>query len=416
VTTKQSMLTAESFDVEKIRKDFPMLGSRMNGHALVYLDSAATAQKPRAVIGRMNEFYKNEYATVRRGVYTFSQLSTRECELVRERCRKFLNAASVSEIIFTKGATEAINLVATAFGRKFLKKGDEIILSTIEHHSNIVPWQRLAEEKGLVLKVIPVNDRGELIMEEFEKMLGPRTYMVCVGHISNALGTINSVKEIIKLAHHAGASVLIDGAQAAPHTQIDVRDLDCDFYCFSGHKVYGPSGIGVLYGKMKHLEAMDPYQFGGDMIETVTFEKTTFAKPPAKFEAGTPPIVETIGLGAALDYLEGIGYSEIHQYEEELLRYATEKLSEVPGLRIIGTAAEKASLISFVIEGIHPHDIGTVLDQQGIAVRAGHHCAQPTMRRFGVAATARASFAFYNTKEEIDKLVKGLHKVLEVFK
>ena len=409
-------MTAPLLDVQKIRRDFPMLQSRMNGQPLVYLDNAATSQKPRVVIDRMSDFYKNEYATVRRGVYTFSQLSTRECELVREKCRKFLNAPKASEIIFTRGTTESINLVATGFGRKFLKQGDEIILSTIEHHSNIVPWQQLCEEKGLALKIIPVNDRGELLMDEFKKLLGPRTYLVCITHVSNALGTINPIKEIIKMAHHAGASVLVDGAQGAPHQKIDVQDLDCDFYAFSGHKIYGPTGIGILYGKEKHLEAMNPYQFGGDMIETVTFEKTTFAKPPAKFEAGTPPIVETIGLGAALDYIESIGYNEIHQYEDELLQYATEKLSQVPGLRIIGTAAEKASLISFVMEGVHPHDIGTVLDQEGIAVRAGHHCTQPTMRRFGVPATVRASFAFYNTKEEVDKLVKGLYKVLEVFK
>ncbi len=393
-----------------------MLKSRMNGHPLVYFDNAATTQKSRAVIERMSSFYKNEYATVRRGVYTFSQLSTRECELVRERCRKFLNAASASEIIFTKGTTEAVNLVAAGFGRKFLKPGDEVIISGMEHHSNLVPWQRLCEEKGLALRVIPVDDQGELDLEAFGKLLSARTYLVAVTHISNVLGTINPIREIIKMAHHAGAWVLVDGAQGAPHEKVDVQDLDCDFYCFSGHKIYGPTGIGVLYGKMKHLEAMDPYQFGGDMIETVTFEKTTYAKPPAKFEAGTPPIVETIGLGAALDYLEGIGYSEIHQHENELLQYATEKIKTIPGLRIIGTANQKASLISFVMQDIHPHDIGTVLDQLGIAVRAGHHCAQPLMRRFGVAATARASFAFYNTKEEIDQLVKGLHKVLEVFK
>ena len=410
------MLTEAVFQVRKIRKDFPMLGARMSGRPLVYLDNAATTQKPQAVIDRMSSFLSKEYANVHRGVYELSQDSTVQCELVRERCRKFLNAGQGQEIVFVRGATEAINLVARSYGGKFLKKGDEIIVSEIEHHSNIVPWQALCEEKGLVLKVIPVNDAGELDLEAFEKMLGPRSYLVAVTHISNALGTINPVKEIIKLAHHAGAKVLIDGAQAVPHIPVDVKDLDCDFYCFSGHKVYGPTGIGVLYGKLELLEAMDPYQFGGDMIESVSFEKTTYAKPPAKFEAGTPAIAEIVGLGTALDYLEKIGFAEIEAYEHELLLYATEKLSAIPGLKILGKAKEKASLISFTLEGIHPHDIGTVLDQEGIAVRAGHHCAQPTMKRFNVPATVRASFSFYNTKEEVDALVKGIHKVFEVFK
>ncbi len=410
------MLTMQTLDVQRIRKDFPMLTTKMNGKPLVYLDNAATTQKPNSVIDRLSNFYKNEYATVRRGVYTFSQDATRECDLVREKVRKFLNARSSDEIIFTRGTTEAINLVATAYGRKFLKAGDEVIISTIEHHSNLVPWQQLCKEKGLTLKVIPVNDRGELVLEEFQKLLSARTYLVAVTHISNSLGTINPIREIIKMAHHAGATVLIDGAQGAPHLRVDVQDLDCDFYTFSGHKIYGPTGIGVLYGKMKHLEAMDPYHYGGDMIEMVTFEKTTFQKPPHKFEAGTPPFSEIIALGPALDYIKGIGFDAIGQAERELLEVATEKLSQIPGLRIIGTAEEKASLISFVIEGIHPHDIGTILDQEGIAVRAGHHCTQPTMKRFGVPATVRASFAFYNTKEEIDKLIDGLQKVLKVFK
>ena len=409
------MLTTQKFDVQKVRKDFPMLKSMMNGHPLVYLDNAATTQKPLRVIDRLSEFYKKEYATIHRGVYTFSQLSTEECNLAREKCRKFLNAKESAEIIFVRGATEAINLVAAGYGRKILKPGDEILISEIEHHSNIVPWQMLCEEKGLKLRVIPVNDKGEISIDEYQKLLGPRTYFVAITHISNALGTINPVKEMIKRAHHAGAVVLVDGAQAAPHIKVDVQDLDCDFYCFSGHKIYGPTGVGVLYGKRKHLEAMDPYQFGGDMIETVTFEKTTFAKLPAKFEAGTPSIAEIIGLGAAIDYLGSIGFEVIEKYEKELLEYATEKLSKIPSLKIIGTADVKASLISFTLEGIHPHDIGTVLDQCGIAVRAGHHCAQPTMTRFHVPATARASFAFYNTKEEVDKLVTGIEKVLEVF-
>ena len=409
------MSTAKAFDVERIRKDFPMLKSMMNGQPLVYLDNAATTQKSLSVMNRLSEFYKKEYATIHRGVYTFSQLSTEECDLAREKCRKFLNAKETAEIIFVRGATEAINLVATSYGKKFLKPGDEIIISAIEHHSNLVPWQMLCEEKGLTLKVIPVNDKGEILVEEFQKLLGPRSYFVAITHISNALGSITPVKEIIKLAHHAGAAVLVDGAQAAPHLRVDVQDLDCDFYCLSGHKIYGPTGVGVLYGKRKHLETMAPYQFGGDMIETVTLEKTTFAKIPAKFEAGTPSIAEIIGLGAAIDYLESVGFDAIEHHEKELLDYATDRLSKIPSLKIIGTAGEKASLISFTIEGVHPHDIGTVLDQCGIAVRAGHHCAQPTMKRFKVPATARASFAFYNTKEEVDRLVEGIEKVLQVF-
>ena len=410
------MLTAKALDVQRIRKDFPMLHTKMNAHPLVYLDNAATTQKPLLVIERMDKFLKGEYSTIHRGVYSLSYHATAACDAVREKCRQFLNAPKVSDIIFTSGATEAINLVATGFGRKFLKPGDEIILSAIEHHSNIVPWQALAEEKGLVLRVVPVNDKGELLLEEFEKLLSARTYLVAITHISNVLGTINPIQEIVKRAHHAGAVVLVDGAQGAPHMKVDVHELDCDFYCFSGHKIYGPTGIGVLYGKTKHLEAMSPYQFGGDMIEQVTFEKTTFAKPPAKFEAGTPAITEIIGLGAAMDYIQGLGFDAIAEYEHELLEYATQRLSKIPGLRIIGQAEEKASLISFVLEGIHPHDIGTVLDQEGIAIRAGHHCAQPLMKRFGISATARASFAFYNTKEEVDKLAAALEKVLKVFK
>lgn len=410
------MLATKMLEVKKIRRDFPMLETQMNGHPLVYLDNAATTQKPLSVIERMDQFLKNEYSTIHRGVYTLSHYATAECDAVREKCRKFLNASKAAEIIFTKGATEAINLVATGYGRKFLKPGDEIIISAIEHHSNIVPWQQLAKEKNLTLRIAPVNDKGELLMDEFQKLLNARTYFVAVTHISNVLGTINPIQEITKRAHHAGAVVLVDGAQSAPHMKVDVQDLDCDFYCFSGHKIYGPTGVGVLYGKMKHLEDMDPYQFGGDMIEQVTFEKTTFAKPPAKFEAGTPAIAEIIGLGAAIDYIQGIGFEAIAEHEHELLEYATEALSRISGLRIVGQADEKASLISFVLEGVHPHDIGTVLDQEGIAIRAGHHCAQPLMKRFGISATARASFAFYNTKNEVDLLVAALEKVLKVFK
>ncbi len=405
----------QAFDVQKIRKEFPMLSHRMNGHLLAYLDNAATTQKPLSVIERMDAFYRNEYATIHRGVYSLSQNTTIECDRAREKCRKFLNAEKTSEIIFTRGATEAINLVAASFGRRLLKKGDEIVISEIEHHSNIVPWQDLCEEKGLALRVIPVNDKGELNLNAFQKLLGTRTYLVSVGHVSNALGTINPIREIVKIAHHAGAVVLVDGAQGAPHMKVDVQELDCDFYCFSGHKIYGPTGIGVLCAKSEHLERMHPYQFGGDMIETVSFEKTTFAKPPAKFEAGTPAIAEIIGLGAAIDTIESIGFDEITRYEQKLLFYATKELAKIKDLKIIGGAEEKASLISFVMKGVHPHDIGTVLDQEGIAIRAGHHCAQPTMKRFGVPATARASFAFYNTKEEIDRLVRGLEKVYRIF-
>lgn len=410
------MIVTRELEIQKIRKDFPVLSRQMNGRPLVYLDNAATTQKPLAVIDRLHDFYSTQYATVHRGVYELSQISTHECDLVREKCRKFLNAKKASEIIFVRGATEAINLVASGYGRKFLKAGDEILITGMEHHANTVPWQQLAEEKGLVLKAAPINDRGELILEEFKKMLTPRTKLAAFTHVSNALGSINPVKEMTRLAHDAGAVVLIDGAQAAPHLRVDVQDIGCDFYTFSSHKVYGPTGIGVLYGRLELLEAMNPYQFGGDMIEMVTLEKTTFAKPPHKFEAGTPAIAEIVGLGPALEYIENLGLDRIAAYEHELLFEATQKLSAVPGLKIIGTAAEKAAVISFVLEDIHPHDIGTILDQEGIAIRTGHHCSQLVMRRYNLAATARASFSFYNLKEEIDVLVLGLQKVVEVFK
>ena len=409
------MITMQPLDVEKIRKDFPLLDHKMNGHPLVYLDNAATTQKPLAVIERLNAFYRKEYATVHRGVYTLSQNSTWECDLVRERCRQFLNAKNPAEIVFVRGATEAINLVATAYGRKFLKRGDEIIISAIEHHANIVPWQQLCLEKELVLRVIPVNDEGELILGEYQKLLNSKTRMVAVTHISNALGTINPIREIVQLAHQAGAVVLIDGAQGASHAKVDVQDLNCDFYCFSGHKIYGPTGIGVLYGKLAHLDAMDPYQFGGEMIQSVTFERTSFAKPPLKFEAGTPAIAQIVGLGPALEYVQQLGMDRIEAYEHELLKDATAKLSEVKGLKIIGTARQKAAIISFVFGNVHPHDIGTILDQEGIAIRTGHHCAQPVMQRYRVAATARTSYSFYNTKVETDALVRGLEKVRKVF-
>lgn len=406
---------ASGFDVEKIRKDFPLLGNAMNGKPLVYLDNAATTQKPLAVIERMDRFYKKEYSNIHRGVYALSQQATMECEEAREKCAEFLGAARSEEIIFVRGATEAVNLVATSYGAKFLKSGDEIIISQLEHHANIVPWQNLAEKHSLKLKVIPANERGELILEEYKKLLTPKTKLVAVTHVSNALGTINPVGEITKLAHQAGAVVLIDGSQSVPHIKVDVQAIGCEFYCFSGHKIYGPSGIGVLYGRYDLLEKMDPYQFGGEMIESVTFEKTTYAKPPAKFEAGTPAIVEIVGLGAALDYLQDIGLDKIEAYEHELLTEATKKLSAIPGLRILGTAEKKSAVVSFELKDIHPHDIGSILDQDGIAIRTGHHCAQPLMRFLKVPATARASFSFYNTKQEIDVLVKGIEKVKAVF-
>jgi len=401
--------------VEKVREDFPVLHQKIHGKPLVYLDNAATAQKPSAVMDAVRKFYEVDCANIHRGVHELSQRSTAAYEETRLKSKRFLNARSKSEIIFVRGATEGINLVASSWGRKNVKAGDEIIISALEHHSNIVPWQMLCEEKDAKLRVIPMNDRGELILEEYEKLLGPRTRMVAVGHISNALGTINPIRQMIEMAHRAGALTLIDGAQAAPHTKIDVQALDSDFYTFSGHKVFGPTGIGVLHGKKKLLEAMPPYQGGGDMIRTVTFEKTTYNELPYKFEAGTPNIAGGIGMGAALDYVTKLGLDQIAAYEHELLVYGTHALSEIPGLRIIGTAREKAAVLSFVIEGIHPHDIGTVLDRQGIAVRTGHHCAQPVMDWFHIPATTRASFAFYNTIAEIDALTAGLHKVKEVF-
>jgi cysteine desulfurase/selenocysteine lyase len=403
------------FDVDKVREDFPVLKQRIHGKPLVYLDNAATSQKPFAVIEAIRKFYEVDCANIHRGVHELSQRSTAAYEETRSKAKRFLNARAKNEVIFVRGATEGINLVAASWGRKNVKEGDEIVISALEHHSNIVPWQMLCEEKGAKLRVIPMDDRGELLLEEYEKLLGPRTRMVAVGHVSNALGTINPVRQIVEMAHRAGALALIDGAQAAPHMKIDVQALDADFYAFSGHKVFGPTGTGVLYGKAKLLNAMPPYQGGGDMIKTVTFEKTTYADLPYKFEAGTPNIAGGIGLGAAFDYVTRIGQENIAAYEHELLLYGTEALSRIPSLRLIGTAREKAAVLSFVIDGIHPHDIGTVLDRQGIAVRTGHHCAQPVMDRFGVPATARASLAFYNTFAEIDALAAGLEKVKEIF-
>jgi cysteine desulfurase/selenocysteine lyase len=401
--------------VEKLREDFPVLKQRIHGKPLVYLDNAATAQKPFAVIDAIRKFHEVDCANIHRGVHELSQRSTAAYEETRSKAKRFLNARAKNELIFVRGTTEGINLVASSWGRKNVKEGDEIVISALEHHSNIVPWQMLCEEKGAKLRVIPMNDRGELLLEEYEKLLGPRTRMVAVAHVSNALGTINPVREIIEMAHRAGALALIDGAQAVPHLRIDVQALDADFYTFSGHKLYGPTGIGILYGKARLLNAMPPYQGGGDMIKSVTFEKTIYNDLPYKFEAGTPNIAGGIGLGAAFDYVTRIGLDKIAAYEHELLVYGTEALSRIPGLRLIGTARDKAAVLSFVIEGIHPHDIGTVLDRQGIAVRTGHHCAQPVMEYFGVPATTRASLAFYNTPAEIDALAAGLGKVKEIF-
>jgi cysteine desulfurase/selenocysteine lyase len=403
------------FDVEKIREDFPVLKQKIHGKPLVYLDNAATSQKPQSVIDAIVKFYTVDCANIHRGVHELSQRSTAAYEETRAKTKRFLNARTKSEIIFVRGTTEGINLVAYSWGRGNVRAGDEIVITGLEHHSNIVPWQILCEEKGAKLRVIPIDDSGELILEEYEKLLGPRTRMVAIGHVSNALGTINPVRKIIEMAHRAGAVTLVDGAQAVPHMKVDVQALDADFYAFSGHKIFGPTGIGVLYGKSKLLNAMPPYQGGGDMIRTVTFEKTTYNDLPYKFEAGTPDIAGGIGLGAALDYVARIGIEKIAAYEHELLLYGTEALSRIPGLRIIGTAREKAAVLSFVIEGIHPHDIGTVLDRQGIAVRTGHHCAQPVMDRYQVPATTRASLAFYNTFGEIDALARGLEKVKEIF-
>lgn len=402
-------------DVEKIRGEFPMLSRRINGKPLIYLDNAATTHKPWQVINRLYKFESEEYGTVRRGAYKLSEHSTRLYEESRQKVADLLGATSKSEIVFTSGTTQSINLVAYSYGRKFVNAGDEVVISNIEHHANTVPWQILCEEKGAVLRVIPVNDDGELIMEEYDKLLSKKTKVVAVNHVSNALGTVNPVKEIIRKAHAVGAKVLIDGAQSTPHMKIDVQELDCDFYTFSGHKMYGPSGVGGLFGKMEVLESMPPYVTGGDMIVQVTLEKTTYAKPPARFEAGTPPISQVIGLGAAIDYINTIGLSKIGEYEHRLLEYGTRLLQDISGLRIIGTAKEKAGIISFYLDVAHPHDIVTLLDEDGIALRGGHHCAQPTMKRFGVPATARASFSFYNKFEELDALAASIRRVIKIF-
>ena len=404
-----------TFDVERVRREFPILHQKVNGKPLVYLDNAATAQKPESVLRALDKYYREYNSNIHRGVHYLSERATQAYEQARQAAQRFINAGDPSELIFVRGTTEAINLVAQAYGRKHVGAGDEIIISAIEHHSNIVPWQMLCEEKGARLRVIPINDKGELLLEEYEKLLGLRTKFVSVAHVSNALGTINPVREIIKLAHRQGVPVLLDGAQAAPHIKVDVRALDADFYAFSSHKLYGPTGEGVLYGKAKLLEAMPPYQGGGDMISSVSFEKTTYNKLPHKFEAGTPNIAGAIGLGAVIQYLNQFDWEQVESFERDVLAYATERVSAVPGVRLIGTASEKTAVLSFVIDDIHPHDVGTILDQEGIAIRTGHHCAQPVMDRFGVPATVRASLAFYNTKQEINALASGIQRVKALF-
>ncbi len=407
--------TSGAWDVERVRRDFPVLSQTVNGKPLVYLDSAASAQVPQVVIDRGSKYLGEEHSNVHRGVHYLSQRATSAYEGARERVRRFINARESLECIFVRGCTEGINLVMHGYGRKFIGEGDEIIISAMEHHSNIVPWQMLCEEKGARLRVIPINDRGELQLDEFEALLNERTKLVSIIHISNALGTINPVKEIVATAHKHDVPVLVDGAQGAPHLTIDVQDLDCDFYILSGHKLFAPTGSGVVYGKRELLERMNPFIGGGSMIRSVTFEKTIYAGLPDKFEAGTPAIASQIGLGAAIDYLGSIDRAAAIRYEQELLEYATTRLNEIEGVTIIGTAHEKASVISFTVDDVHPHDIGTILDAEGIAIRAGHHCAQPVMKHFNVPATARASFAFYNTKEEADKLASAIERVIEVF-
>ena len=408
-------LTSEApLDVQRVRRDFPILQQEVRGRPLVYLDNAATSQKPHQVIDALTRYYTAENSNIHRGVHYLSELATTKYEATRSTVKRFINAGEEREIVFVRGTTEGLNLVAQSFGRQRVGEDDEVIISTMEHHSNIVPWQMLCEERGARLRVIPINDDGELLLDEYEKLLSPRTKLVSLVHVSNSLGTINPIKRIIETAHAQGVPVAIDGAQAAPHLRLDVQDLDCDFYTFSGHKLFGPTGIGVLYGKAEHLEAMPPYQGGGDMIKSVTFEKTIYNDLPYKFEAGTPHIAGVIGLGAAIDYVEGIGLDRIGAHESELLRYGIERLSAIDGLKLIGTAGHKASILSFVLDGVHPHDVGSILDGEGIAIRTGHHCTQPVMERFGIAATARASLAFYNTKEEIDALVEGIHHVSEV--
>ncbi|MFT5591261.1 MAG: cysteine desulfurase/selenocysteine lyase [Bradyrhizobium sp.] len=405
----------DAFDVARIRADFPILGLEVNGHPLVYLDNAASSQMPQPVIDRMARYQTSQHANINRAVHTLSEIATNEYEAARRTLQHFIHAAEDREVVFTSGTTDSINLVMHGYGRKFIGAGDEIILTTMEHHANIVPWQMLAEEKGAIIRVVPINDAGEVQLDAYQKLFNARTRFVALTHVSNALGTVNPVKEMVAMAHEHGVPVLVDGAQAAPHMAVDVQDLDCDFYTFSGHKLCGPTGIGILYGKAALLEKMQPFKGGGDMILTVSFEKTTYNDIPHKFEAGTPPIAAAIGMAAAVDYMSAIGMAAISQQEQALLDYATSQLQELPGVRIIGTAADKAAVLSFVIDGVHPHDIGTLLNEEGIAVRTGHHCAQPVMQRLGLPATSRASFAFYNTMAEVDALIAGIRAVQKVF-
>jgi cysteine desulfurase/selenocysteine lyase len=404
------------YDVNAIRGDFPILNEPVHGKLLVYLDNAASTQKPRTVIDALEHYYSYDNSNVHRGVHTLSVRATREFEGVREKIRKFINAADPREIIFVRGTTEAVNLVAHSYGRKEVQAGDEIVISEMEHHSNIVPWQLLCEEKGATLRVIPMTDAGELRLDEYRKLLTRKTRLVSIVHASNSLGTINPVGEMIEMAHERGIPVMLDGAQSVAHMPIDVQNLGCDFFAFSSHKMYGPMGVGVLYGKRDLLEKMPPYQAGGDMIRSVTFTKTTFNALPFRFEAGTPSVGDVVGLGSAIDYIQGIGYPAMAEHEQDLLHYATERLSSIDGIRIVGTAADKTSVVSFLLDGVHPHDVGTIVDREGIAIRTGHHCTQPVMQHYNVAATSRASFGIYNTRDEIDALVAALGTVKDIFK
>ncbi len=415
IQTALKSRSSSAFDVERIRADFPILKLTVNDKPLVYLDNAASSQMPQQVIDRLVRYQTTQHANINRAVHHLSEVATSEFEEARRKLQHFINAKEEREVIFTSGTTDAINLVMHGYGRKFIGAGDEIILTTLEHHSNIVPWQMLAEEKGAKIRVVPINDAGELLIDEYEKLFNERTKFVGVMHVSNALGTINPIKEMIAFAHARGVPVLVDGAQATPHMKVDVQDIDCDFYAFSGHKLCGPTGIGILYGRAALLENMQPFKGGGDMILSVTFEKTTYNTIPHKFEAGTPPIAAAIGLGAAVDYLSEIGMDAIAAHELALLEYATEQINSMPGVRIIGTAEHKAAVLSFAVDGVHPHDIGTLLNQEGIAVRTGHHCAQPVMQRLHVPATSRASFAFYNSMDEVDALIDGIRTVQKIF-
>jgi len=415
LSRQEERAVSRSVDLQRLRADFPILRLKVNGKPLAYLDNAASSEMPQPVLDRLIRYQTQEHSNIHRAVHYLSETATAAYEGARSKIQKFINALESREVIYTRGTTDAVNLVMHGYGRAFLKEGDEIIISQLEHHSNIVPWQMLRDEKGCKLRVIPCNDAGELLLDEYESLFNARTKLVAVTHVSNALGTVNPVKRMIATAHSHGVPVLVDGAQAVPHLEIDVRDLDCDFYCFSGHKMFGPTGIGILYGKASLLEQMHPYQGGGDMILSVTFEKTTYNVIPYKFEAGTPPIAAAIGLGAAVDYLTDVGMENIAAWEHELLAYATGQMEALPGVRIVGTARDKAAVLSFVVAGVHPHDVGTILNEEGVAVRTGHHCAQPVMQRFGIPATARASFAFYNTFEEIDQLMAGIRRVQKMF-